>query len=57
MNEIYLKCQFNDKDELIVSKGEFICFEIIEEGESKTVCIDNKQAYSLIKTLENFRNE
>jgi hypothetical protein len=57
MNEIYLKCQFNDKDEMIVSKGEHICFEIIEGEESKTVCIDSKQAYTLIKTLENFSNE
>jgi hypothetical protein len=57
MNEIYLKCQFNDKDELIVSKGEFICFEIIEGEESKTCCIDIKQAYTLIKTLESFSNE
>lgn len=59
MNEIYLKCQYNDKDEMIVSKGDFICFEIIEgEGEgSKTVCIDSKQAYTLIKTLESFTDE
>jgi hypothetical protein len=57
MNEIYLKCQFNDKDEMIVSKGEHICFEIIEGQESKTVCIDSKQAYTLIKTLENFSDE
>jgi len=57
MNEIYLKCQFNDKDEMIVSKGEYICFEIIEGESSKTVCIDKKQAYTLIKTLESFSNE
>jgi hypothetical protein len=57
MNEIYLKCQFNDKDQMIVSKGDYICFEIIEGKESKTVCIDIKQAYTLIKTLENFSNE
>ena len=57
MNEIYFKCQFNDKDQMIVSKGDFICFEIIEGKESKTVCIDIKQAYTLIKTLENFSNE
>ena len=57
MNEIYLKCHFNDKDEMIVSKGDYICFEIIEGENSKTVCIDNKQAYTLIKTLEHFSNE
>jgi hypothetical protein len=57
MDYIYFKCQFNDKDEMIVSKGDFICFEIIEGEESKTVCIDIKQAYTLIKTLENFSNE
>lgn len=57
MKEIYLECQFNDMDKMIVSKGEMICFEIIENGESKTVCIDNKQAFTLIKTLESFRNE
>ena len=57
MNEIYLQCQFNDKDQMIVSKGDFICFEIIEGESSKTVCIDKKQAYTLIKTLENFSNE
>ena len=57
MNEIYLKCQFNDKDEMIVSKGDYICFEIIEGEGSKTVCIDIKQAYTLIKTLEIFSNE
>jgi hypothetical protein len=54
MNEIYLKCQFNEKDELIVSKGEHICFEIIEGEGSRTVCIDNKQAYTLIKCLQEF---
>lgn len=57
MNEIYLQCQFNDKDQMIVSKGDFICFEIIEGESSKTVCIDAKQAYTLIKTLESFSNE
>ena len=57
MNEIYLQCQFNDKDEMIVSKGDYICFEIIEGEDSKTVCIDSKQAYTLIKTLEHFSNE
>jgi len=57
MNEIYLQCQFNDKDQIIVSKGDFICFEIIEGESSKTVCIDKKQAYTLIKTLEKFSNE
>lgn len=57
MNEIYLQCQFNDKDQMIVSKGDFICFEIIEGDSSKTVCIDKKQAYTLIKTLESFNNE
>jgi hypothetical protein len=57
MNEIYLECQFNDQDKMIVSKGDWICFEIFENGESKTVCIDNKQAFTLIKTLESFRNE
>jgi hypothetical protein len=57
MNEIYLQCQFNDKDEMIVSKGDYICFEIIEGKDSKTVCIDSKQAYTLIKTLEHFSNE
>jgi hypothetical protein len=57
MDYIYFKCQFNDKDEMIVSKGEHICFEIIEGQESKTVCIDSKQAYTLIKTLENFSDE
>lgn len=57
MNEIYLQCQFNDKDQMIVSKGDFICFEIIEGESSKTVCIDKKQAYTLIKTLESFSNE
>jgi hypothetical protein len=57
MNEIYLQCQYNDKDQMIVSKGDFICFEIIEGESSKTVCIDKKQAYTLIKTLEHFSNE
>ena len=57
MNEIYLQCQFNDKDQMIVSKGDFICFEIIEGESSKTVFIDKKQAYTLIKTLEHFSNE
>lgn len=57
MNEIYLQCQFNDKDQMIVSKGDFICFEIIEGESSKIVCIDKKQAYTLIKTLESFSNE
>ena len=57
MNEIYLQCQFNDKDQMTVSKGDFICFEIIEGESSKTVCIDKKQAYTLIKTLESFNNE
>ena len=57
MNEIYLQCQFNDKDQMVVSKGDFICFEIIEGESSKTVCIDKKQAYTLIKTLEHFSNE
>lgn len=57
MNEIYLQCQFNDKDQMIVSKGDFICFEIIEGESCKTVCIDKKQAYTLIKTLEHFSNE
>jgi hypothetical protein len=57
MNEIYLECQFNDQDKMIVSKGDWICFEIFENGESKTVCIDNKQAFTLIKTLESFRDE
>ena len=57
MNEIYLQCQFNDKDQMIVSKGDFICFEIIEGEGSKTVCIDAKQACTLIKTLESFSNE
>lgn len=57
MNEIYFKCQFNDKDVMIVSKGDYICFEIIEGENSKTICIDNKQAYTLIKTLEHFCNE
>ena len=57
MDYIYFKCQFNHKDEMIVSKGDYICFEIIEGQESKTVCIDNKQAYTLIKTLENFSDE
>lgn len=57
MNEIYLKCQFNDKDQMIVSKGDYICFEVIEGNESRQVCIDTKQAYTLIKTLEHFCNE
>ena len=57
MNEIYLQCQYNDKDQMIVSKGDFICFEIIEGESSKTICIDKKQAYTLIKTLEHFSNE
>lgn len=57
MNEIYLKCQFNDKDEMIVSKGEHICFEVVAGEDSRTVCIDIKQAYTLIKTLESFSNE
>lgn len=57
MNEIYLQCQFNEKDKIIVSKGKFICFEIIQDGTSKAVCIDSKQAHTLIKTLERFSNE
>lgn len=57
MNELFLKCQHNNQDDMVVSRGEFICFEIIEGEESKTVCIDDKQAYTLIKTLESFRNE
>ena len=57
LDYIYFKCQFNDKDEMIVSKGEHICFEIIEGESSKIVCIDKKQAYTLIKTLESFSNE
>jgi hypothetical protein len=57
MNEIYLECQMSDQDKMIVSKGDFICFEIWENDESKTVCIDKKQAFTLIKTLESFRNE
>ena len=57
MNEIYLQCQLNDKDEMIVSKGDHICFEVIEGGISKTVCIDTKQAHTLIKTLQHFCNE
>ena len=57
MTEIYLKCQFNDKDQMIVSKGDYICFEVIEGDGSKQVCIDTKQAYTLIKTLEHFCNE
>jgi hypothetical protein len=54
MNEIYLRCQFNEKDELIVSNGAHICFEIVEGEGSKTVCIDRKQAYTLIKCLQEF---
>lgn len=57
MNEIYLECQMSDQDKMIVSKGDFIFFEIWENDESKTVCIDKKQAFTLIKTLESFRDE
>jgi len=57
MNEIYLRCQFNDKDELIVSKGNHIYFEIIEGEGSKTVCLDKKQTYTLIKCLEEFSKD
>ncbi len=57
MTEIYLQCQLNEKDEMIVSKGDHICFEVIEGGISRTVCIDTKQAFTLIKTLQHFCNE
>jgi hypothetical protein len=58
MNEIYLQCQYNDKDKMIVSKGDHICFEIYEgEGTSKTICLDEKQVFTLVKFLENFSNE
>lgn len=58
MNEIYLQCQYNDKDKMIVSKVDHICFEIYEgEGASKTICLDEKQVFTLVKFLENFSNE
>jgi hypothetical protein len=58
MSEIYLKCQYNDKDKMIVSKGSHICFEVYEgEDGSKTICLDEKQIFTLMKFIENFRDE
>ena len=58
MSEIYLKCQYNDKDKMIVSKGDHICFEVYEgEGASRTICLDEKQIFTLIKFIETFRDE
>lgn len=57
MNELFLKCQSNNEDEMIVSKGEHICFEVFEDGDSRQVCIDNKQAFTLIRCLESFMNQ
>ena len=57
MSEIYFKCQYVDDDEMIVSNGDFICFEIIKDGESVSVCLDDKQAYTLIKYLNSYRDE
>ena len=57
MNEIYLECQYNGNDKMIISKGEFICFEVFERDQSITICIDEKQAFTIIKALESFRNE
>jgi hypothetical protein len=55
MNDIHFNCQYNDKDKMIVSKGDHICFEVYEgEGSSKTICLDERQAYTLLKALENF---
>jgi len=57
MNEIYFKCQYVDDDEMIVSSGDFISFEIIKDGQSVSVCLDYKQAYTLIKYLNSYRDE
>jgi hypothetical protein len=57
MSEIYLECQYTSKDKMIISNGEFICFEIFVGEDSRTVCIDDKQAFTVIKALESFRNE
>jgi hypothetical protein len=57
MSEIYLECQYNGNDKMAISNGEFICFEIFVGDESMTICIDDKQAYTVMKALESFRNE
>ena len=57
MSEIYLECQYNGNDKMAISNGEFICFEIFVADESMTICIDDKQAFTVIKALEIFRNE
>jgi len=57
MNEIYLECQYTSKDKMIISNGEFICFEVYDGEDSRTVCIDRKQAFTVIKALESFSDE
>jgi hypothetical protein len=57
MSEIYLKCQYSDDDEMIVSIGDFVCFEIVTDGKAVSVCLDDKQAYTLIKYLHSYRYE
>jgi hypothetical protein len=58
MSEIYLKCQYNDNDKMIVSKGDHICFEVYEgDDASRTICLDEKQIFTLIKFIETFRDE
>lgn len=57
MSEIYLECQYNGNDKMAISNGEFICFEIFVGHDSMTICIDDKQAFTVMKALESFRNE
>ena len=57
MNEIFFKCQLDEKDVMIISKGNYIMFELVRGESMITVCIDNKQAYTLLKCLESFINE
>jgi hypothetical protein len=51
MEEIILQCVESKNDKMIVSIGTNICFEVIENDTSKTVCINTKDAAKLIHYL------
>jgi hypothetical protein len=51
MEEIVLRCTENENDKMIVSMGTHICFEVIENEKSRSICIEKKDTAKLIHYL------
>lgn len=57
MSELHFQCQYTVEDTMVVSIGEFVCIEIHQNGKAMSVCLDEKQVYTLMKYLNTYSYE